>query len=138
MASGATASSSSGCLALDIAEVTGETRRRRDGSAADPLAATLYSPIRHAGAPGYLAAMALISMAPDSMRFTALALNVLVAIIGSMSYVRAGHFDWRTFYLLAILSIPAAFIGGAIHLSPAIYKPAVTDCCLSAAIPRQW
>jgi uncharacterized membrane protein YfcA len=71
------------------------------------LAATLYSSVGHAGASGYLASMALIGMAPDSMRVTALALNVLVAIIGSVSYMRAGHFDWRTFYPFAILSIPA-------------------------------
>jgi hypothetical protein len=51
------------------------------------LAATLYSSVGHAGASGYLASMALIGMAPDSMRVTALALNVLVAIIGSVSYM---------------------------------------------------
>jgi uncharacterized membrane protein YfcA len=96
-------------------------------------AATLYSSVGHAGASGYLASMALIGMAPDSMRVTALALNVLVAIIGSVSYMRAGHFDWRTFYPFAILSIPAAFIGGVIHLPPAIYKPAVGIILLIAA-----
>src|SRR5207247_3281564 len=89
------------------------------------LAAALYSSVGHTGASGYLAAMALVGMAPDSMRITALVLNVLVAIIGSTSYIRAGHFDWRTFYPFAILSIPAAFIGGVIHPPPNIYKPAV-------------
>jgi len=98
------------------------------------LAATLYSSVGHTGASGYLAAMALVGMAPDSMRITALALNVLVAIIGSISYIRAGHFDWRTFYPFAILSIPAAFIGGVIHLPPNIYKPAVGIILLIAAV----
>jgi uncharacterized membrane protein YfcA len=98
------------------------------------LAATLYSSVGHAGASGYLAAMALVGMAPDRMRITALALNVLVAIIGSISYIRAGHFDWRTFYPFAILSIPAAFIGGVIHLPPNIYKPAVGIILLIAAV----
>jgi len=97
------------------------------------LAATLYSSVGHAGASGYLAAMALIGMAPASMRVTALSLNVLVATIGSVSYARAGHFDWRTFYPFAILSIPAAFIGGIIHLPPAVYKPVVGVILLLAA-----
>src|SRR6266478_6235772 len=97
------------------------------------LAATLYSSVGHAGASGYLASMALIGMAPDSMRVTALALNVLVATIGTMSYMRAGHFDWRTFYPFAILSIPSAFVGGVIHLPPAIYKPAVGVILVVAA-----
>src|SRR5258707_3206940 len=77
--------------------------------------------------------MSLVGMAPDGMRVTALALNVLVATIGSMSYMRAGHFDWRTFYPFAILSIPAAFIGGIVHLSPAVYKPTVGVILLVAA-----
>src|SRR6266446_918727 len=77
--------------------------------------------------------MALVSMAPDGMRVAALALNVLVATIGTVSYMRAGHFDWRTFYPFVILSIPAAFIGGVIHLPPEIYKPAVGVILLIAA-----
>jgi uncharacterized membrane protein YfcA len=97
------------------------------------LAAALYSSVGHAGASGYLAAMALMGMAPASMRVTALALNVLVASIGTVSYMRAGHFDWRTFYPFAVLSIPAAFIGGVIHLPPAVYKPIVGVILLVAA-----
>ena len=97
------------------------------------LAATLYSSVGHAGASGYLAAMALVGLAPDVMKPTALALNVLVAIIGTVNYIRAGHFDWRTFYPFAILSIPAAFIGGVIHLPATIYKPAVGLILLVAA-----
>jgi uncharacterized membrane protein YfcA len=58
---------------------------------------------------------------------------VLVATIGTVSYLRAGHFDWRTFYPFVILSTPAAFIGGVVHLPPAIYKPAVGVILLIAA-----
>src|SRR5437764_10534488 len=97
------------------------------------LVATLYSPVGHAGASGYLASMALVGIAPESMRVTALVLNVLVAVVGSIRYIRAGHFDWRTFYPFAVLSIPAAFIGGIIHLPPALYKPAVGVILLVAA-----
>jgi hypothetical protein len=61
------------------------------------LAAALYSSEGHAGASGCLAAMALVGMAPDGMRVIALALNVLVATIGTVSYMRAGHFDGAPF-----------------------------------------
>ncbi len=97
------------------------------------LAASLYSSVGHAGASGYLAAMALVGVAPESMKITALVLNVLVAILGSIRYATAGHFDWRTFYPFAILSVPAAFIGGIIHLPPSFYKPAVGILLLFAA-----
>ncbi len=85
--------------------------------------------------PGHraISPLALVGMAPEGMRVTALALNVLVATIGTVSYMRAGHFDWRTFYPFVILSIPAAFIGGVIHLPPEIYKPAVGVILLIAA-----
>src|SRR5438067_1906157 len=98
------------------------------------LVVTLYSPVGHAGASGYLASMALVGIAPESMKVTALVLNVLVAVLGSIRYIRAGHFDWRTFYPFAILSIPAAFIGGVIHVPPALYKPAVGVILLVAAV----
>jgi uncharacterized protein len=80
-----------------------------------------------------LAAMVLVGMAPEGMRITAPALNVLVATIGTVSYMRAGHFDWRTFCPFAVLAIPAAFIGGALHMPPGIYKPAVGVILFAAA-----
>jgi uncharacterized membrane protein YfcA len=98
------------------------------------LAAILYSSVGHAGASGYLASMALVGIAPESMKVSALVLNVLVAVLGSIRYIRAGHFDWHTFYPFAVLSIPAAFIGGIIYLPPVLYKPAVGVILLLAAV----
>src|SRR3954471_14829790 len=86
------------------------------------LAATLYSSVGHAGASGYLAAMALMGIAPDVMKPTALALNILVATIGSIQFARAGHFSWRLFWPFAIASVPAAFLGGRIHVPAQYYK----------------
>jgi len=40
------------------------------------VAALLYSSVGHAGASGYLAAMALFNLAPDVMKPTALVLNL--------------------------------------------------------------
>ena len=47
------------------------------------VAAILYSSVGHGGASGYLAAMALFSLAPEVMRPTALVLNILVASVGA-------------------------------------------------------
>ena len=46
------------------------------------IAALLYSSVGHAGASGYLAAMAIFGLAPDEMRPAALVLNILFASIG--------------------------------------------------------
>src|SRR6266849_5888222 len=46
------------------------------------VVALLYSTVGHAGASGYLAAMALFGVAPIVMKPTALTLNIIVALIG--------------------------------------------------------
>ena len=77
---------------------------------------SLYASVGHAGASGYLAVMALMGVAPESMRSTALAVNVVVATIAFSHYAAAGHFSWRFLLPFAITSVPAAFVGGAIEL----------------------
>ena len=60
-------------------------------------AALLYSSVGHAGASGYLAAMALCGVAPEAMKPSALVMNILVATIGTIKFSRAGCFSWRIF-----------------------------------------
>ena len=74
--------------------------------------AFLYSSVGHAGASGYIAVMTLFSLTPEEIKPTALALNILVAAIGSWQFWRAGHFSWKLFWPFALLSFPLAFVGG--------------------------
>ena len=97
------------------------------------IAATLYSSVGHAGASGYLAAMALFGLAPETMRPTALALNVLVASLATYRYTRAGQNDMKLLIPFVVASIPAAFIGGMIHIPPAFYKPLIGIILLLSA-----
>jgi uncharacterized membrane protein YfcA len=53
------------------------------------LIAVLYSSVGHAGASGYLAVMALLSFAPETIKPTSLVLNIAVAGIASWRYLRA-------------------------------------------------
>jgi uncharacterized membrane protein YfcA len=76
------------------------------------VVAFLYSSVGHAGASGYIAVMSLLSFAPDEIRHAALALNILVATIGTIQFGVAGHFSWRLFWPFALLAIPMAFVGG--------------------------
>ena len=88
-------------------------------------AATLYSSVGHAGASGYLAAMALFGLSPEVMRPTALSLNILVALLATYRYSRAGQNDWRLLWPFAVASVPAAFLGGAVSVPPIFYKPLI-------------
>jgi uncharacterized membrane protein YfcA len=97
------------------------------------LAATLYSSVGHAGASGYLAAMALFGLAPEVMRPAALALNILVAALATYRYTRAGQNDWQLLVPFVVASVPAAFIGGLILIPPALYRPLVGVILLFSA-----
>jgi uncharacterized membrane protein YfcA len=98
------------------------------------VVALLYSTVGHAGASGYIAAMALFGMAPLVMKPTALTLNIIVALIGTIRFYRAGFFSWRTLWPFAIASIPAAYLGGALTLPVAIYKSIVGVVLLYSAV----
>lgn len=89
------------------------------------LAAALYSSVGHAGASAYLAAMALVGLAPVVMRPTALVLNLLVATIVVVRFARAGHLPWRPLLPLVAASVPAAFLGGVVQLPGEVYRPLV-------------
>jgi hypothetical protein len=97
-------------------------------------AALLYSSVGHAGASGYLAAMALFSLAPDVMRPAALVMNILVATITTVQFYRAGCFSWRLFWPFAITSVPFAFLGGLLTLPGLVYKQVVGVILLLAAV----
>jgi uncharacterized membrane protein YfcA len=97
------------------------------------VAATLYASVGHGGASGYLAAMALVGVAPEAMRPAALALNVLVAGIGTVAFVRVGRFSWGRLWPFALLSVPAAFVGGTVELAPGLYRPVVGAVLLYSA-----
>lgn len=86
------------------------------------LVAALYGSVGHGGASGYLAAMALLSFAPETMRPVALTLNLAVSLIGTVLFFRAGHFAWRLFWPFAATSIPFAFLGGRVELPTAAFK----------------
>lgn len=89
------------------------------------VAALLYSSVGHAGASGYLAAMALMGIAPAVMKPAALMLNILVAIIATAKYYRVGAFSWHLFWPFALASVPFAYLGGSLTLPDHIYQPLV-------------
>jgi len=86
------------------------------------MIAFLYSSVGHAGASGYIATMTLFGLAATVIRPTALVLNILVATIGSFQFWRAGHFSWKLFWPFALLSVPAAYLGGYIQPSASILR----------------
>jgi uncharacterized membrane protein YfcA len=86
------------------------------------VVAFLYASVGHGGASGYLALMALFSMAPEFMKPTALLLNLFVSLTSFVLFYKEGHFKWKIFLPFALASIPFSFLGGMISLDASIYK----------------
>jgi len=97
------------------------------------VASFVYASVGHGGASAYIAAMALAGLAPAEMRPIALLLNILVSSLAAYKFWRAGHFRWRLFWPFAAVSIPFAYLGGAISLPGNVYKIVVGVVLLYAA-----
>lgn len=81
------------------------------------FAAFLYSSVGHGGASSYLAILVLAGFPRLEIASIALALNVLVTLLGTANYYRAGHFDGRLLLPFILTSVPAAYLGGSLHVS---------------------
>lgn len=98
------------------------------------VVAFLYSSVGHAGASGYIAVMTLAGLDPLAIKPTALALNILVALIATSQFYRRGHFSWPHFWPFAVLAVPMAFIGGYFNLPATIFKIVIGMILVGSAI----
>ncbi len=103
-------------------------------AAAFLVTALVYAAVGQAGASGYIAAMAIFGFAPLAMKTTALALNLLVAAIGTLHFHKAGRLSWRSVYPFAILGVPFSLLGGAVRLPERIYYPVVGTILVLSAL----
>jgi uncharacterized membrane protein YfcA len=87
-----------------------------------PIISFLYAAVGHGGASGYLAMMTLFGFVPETMKPTALLLNLFVAAISFYHYAKTGNFKLKLFIVFAIASIPLAFLGGMLEVDAGIYK----------------
>jgi hypothetical protein len=97
------------------------------------LIAAAYAAVGQAGATGYIAALGLAGFTPDVIRPAALALNTLVATVGTVRFARAGHLIWRRTLPFILLGVPFSVLGGATHLPASVYSPVVGVLLIVAA-----
>jgi hypothetical protein len=95
--------------------------------------AAAYAAVGQAGATGYIAAMGLAGYTPDVIRPAALAMNTLVAAIGTLRFAQAGFLTWRGTYPFILLGLPLSVLGGATHIPTSVYYPLVGVLLLAAA-----
>ena len=98
------------------------------------IASFLYSTVGHGGASAYLALAALVGLSRETMVPIALALNVLVTSLGLWHYWRAGHFRLRLLLPFVVTSVPMAFVGGSLEISPELFALLLGTALLLAAL----
>lgn len=102
------------------------------------VVATLYTTVGHAGASGYLAMMALVGLAPEAMRPTALVLNIVVAAFTVYRFRRARFFSWPGLWPFLLGSVPFAALGGVQSLARGTYYVTMGLVLLLAAAYLAW
>lgn len=98
----------------------------------------LYASVGHGGGSAYLAVMSLLGLSRVVMVPIALSLNIVVSSIATWNYSRAGHFSLSLLLPLVAASIPAAFLGGSIRISPRLFAALLGVALLTAAIRLLW
>jgi uncharacterized protein len=96
--------------------------------------AVLYSSVGHGGASGYLAAMALWGLAPETMRPAALAMNIVVTCWLLYRFKPYQIMPYKLFWPLVLASTPLAFIGGMISIDALAYRVLVGGLLLLAGV----
>jgi uncharacterized protein len=80
------------------------------------LIALIYALAGFGGGSSYLAVLALWGVPMEVMRPTALLCNIVVVTSGTYIFWRNGYLQFRNIWPLMAVSVPCAFIGGAIKL----------------------
>lgn len=118
------------CYSFDVPELT--PVQWAGILAAIAAVAFLYSSVGHGGATGYLAVAALLGVPAVIARPGALWMNCIVAGIASWRFQRAGFFDLRVFWPLAVASVPCAWLGSRLHLDGRVYAMVLGVALLAA------
>ena len=101
-------------------------------------AALLYSSVGHAGASGYLAAMALAGVTPEASKPAALVINVAVATLVTLRFSAEGLVPWRRLAPLVLGSVPAAFVGGFVALPTSLHRIVLGVVLVFAGLRLLW
>ena len=78
--------------------------------------------------------MGLAGLSPKVLKPTALALNIVVAGIGTTRFARAGLLHREQCVPFIILGAPFSILGGALHVPAHIYNPLVGTLLIAAAV----
>ena len=86
------------------------------------LVALTYASVGLGGGSSYVALMIIVGFASVTIPNLALALNLIVTSVGSFNYIRRGHLRWDLILPFVALSLPMAWVGGALQVSEFLFR----------------
>lgn len=102
------------------------------------VTALLYSSVGFGGGSTYNALLALALADISTVPVIALCCNILVVAIGSARFIHAGHLSWPRFWPLAILSVPAAVLGGYLRVPPWLFVGLLALALAASGLLMLW
>lgn len=100
--------------------------------------ALLYSIAGFGGGSTYNALLILVGTDYRAVPIVALVCNIIVVVVGSWRFTRAGEVDWRRIWPLFIFSIPAAWIGGRLVVAELVFVGLLSLSLLAAGASMLW
>jgi len=86
------------------------------------MVAIAYSSIGLGGGSTYTALLVISGFFTDSIPLISLSLNLLVASVGSYYFIRQGHLRYSLILPFLLTSLPMAWVGGMLQLSPVVFQ----------------
>ncbi len=102
------------------------------------VTALLYAIAGFGGGSTYTALLVLAKTDYRAVPILSLACNILVVSVGTWRFARAGHFNWRRAWPLFVTSVPAAWIGGSLHIPKQVFLALLAASLLVAGLVMLW
>ena len=96
--------------------------------------ALLYASVGFAGGSTYTALLVLAGTSIAILPIVSLTCNLIVAGGGTRQFARAGLVPWRRLWPLLAVSVPAAFVGGALPVSKTVFVALLGGSLLVAGL----
>ena len=102
------------------------------------VTASLYAIAGFGGGSTYTALLVLAKTDYRAVPILSLACNILVVSVGTWRFAKAGHLDWKRAWPLFVTSVPAAWLGGSLHIPKQYFIGLLAASLLVAGLTLLW
>lgn len=97
-----------------------------------------YSSVGLGGGTSYTALLGAVGAGQRAIPTVSLTMNVVVSVMVTVNYLRAGHARWSLIGAILLASAPMAYVGGGLPVDEGIFYPLLIAVLLLAAGRMLW